>query len=89
MIVPWQDVVISIANLASAVALWPSIRSADKPATKTAAITSAATFVTAISLLSLELWVSGALMGCLCSMWTILLVQGVRRDRAESERVSR
>lgn len=79
---PWQDVVISIANLASAFALWPSIRSVEKPATRTAAITASALVATTISLLSLGLWISGSLMGFLCSMWFVLVIQGVKRDRA-------
>lgn len=78
---PWQDLVIALANLVMAIAVLPSLVSADKPATKTAILMIAAIIALIVSLASLGLWLSTLFVAINGLLWALLLVQCVRRDR--------
>lgn len=74
----WQDVVLTIGSLIFALALIPSVRSADKPAPLTSASTAAVLYVFAGVDLTLDLVFTAITTAITAALWTTLLIQRVR-----------
>ncbi len=71
----WQDVVIMISCFGFALALIPSIRSKQKPARSSCALTVFLLLLCAVSFATLGLWLSFSAEMLATLAWGILLVQ--------------
>lgn len=77
----WQDIVFTIGSLAFTAALWPSIRSKDKPALHTSLMTAGVLFIFAITYLSLSLYFSTIATVLTAIAWAILAIQKYRQPQ--------
>jgi hypothetical protein len=81
MLMRWQDIVISIAQLCFVFALIPSIRSKDKPAASSSIMNIVLLAIINTCLLTLQLWFS-AFTGCLVMIaWLVLAIQKINSDK--------
>ncbi len=71
----WQDIVISIAQIFSIIALIPSIRSKDKPAKTTSLIAMICVLAITICLFTLQLWLGSFTAFLIAVCWGILYIQ--------------
>jgi hypothetical protein len=78
---PWQDWVLAVGSFIFAVALYPSIKSPDKPALSTSASTAAVLGVFAVTYVTLSLWMAAFTVTLTGIMWTILAVQKYQQDK--------
>ncbi len=77
----WQDIVISIAQLCFIIAMIPSIRSNDKPASSTSIMNIILVTVIATCLLTLKLWFSALTAIAIATTWAVLAVQKINIDK--------
>jgi uncharacterized membrane protein YagU involved in acid resistance len=79
----WQDYVILVIQVSFALSLIPSVLSDDKPAILTSMFNAILLVVLAIVFASLSLWSSSVATFSVAVLWTVLMVQVLRRDHIE------
>ncbi len=77
----WQDIVISVAQLCFIIAMVPSIKSNDKPASSTSVMNIILVGVIAFCLLTLRLWFSALTALAIATTWAILAIQKIKLDK--------
>ena len=78
-----QDVIMMLALGVLNVALIPALRAHEKPPRLTSSLYAGAMLVTAIIMLSLQLWLSAAMVKIGALGWGVLLVQNIRNRRQQ------
>jgi hypothetical protein len=72
---PWQDLVLSLAQILFLAALLPAMRSTSKPPRVTCLLTAVACLACSVALLSLTLYWSAGMNGCIGICWTVMAVR--------------
>lgn len=77
----WQDVVMAIIGFIFAVALWPSVRSKEKPALASSILTGTGLLIMCVCYATLGLWLAFSSSILTVIMWYILAVQVIMRRK--------
>ena len=80
--VAWQDIVLTIGQLFFVVAVWPMLRSAQKPPYGTSLAHGVILGTFGVTFTTLELWFSAASVMIVSGMWFWLAWQRYRSTRA-------
>ncbi len=77
----WQDIVISVGQYIFALALLPSIFSADKPALSSSVLTAVVIIVFGATYVTLGMWSSAIASAVLALGWSVLAFQKYTQKR--------
>ncbi len=77
----WQDIVLMIGGFLFALALLPTLRSAQKPPTSTCVMTAVILLALEITYATLGLWLAVGSTVITKAMWLIILFQGRKHGR--------
>jgi hypothetical protein len=81
----WQDFVFSLGSIIFVIALFPSVKSKDKPALSTSLTTGSVLAIFALTYLTLQLWFSSFTTLLTSLEWFLLGVQKYTQDRKPSK----